>query len=161
WNAANGKLLHTLSGYKPEMVHPSEDNFLVTGVAFSADSKRVGSSGQDGTVRVWELPAGRPVLTLQAPVAALDGRPFSPTGNLLATAGADRVVRVWDATTGKQINSLTGHTRPVRAVSISPDGRRIASAGGDARVWGATAGQQARVFVRQQRAGTDDSVAFS
>ena len=161
WAAADGKLLHALQGYEPAKMHSGDNSFLVTGVAFSPDGKRVGSSGSDGAVRVWELPGGRPVLTLQAPAASLYGLAFNPSGDRLATAGADCVVRVWDAATGAEINSQAGHTGPVRAVAFGPDGRRVASAGGDARVWDAAVGQQARVFVREPGAWTVDSVAFS
>lgn len=160
WEAEGGKLLHTLRGYEPAKVVAGRDGYHVTGVAFSPDGKRIASAGSDGAVRVWELPGGEPVQTLQGSAKWLRGVAFGPGGRV-ATAGGDRVVRVWDATTGKETNTLIGHPRAVGAVAFSPDGTRIASAGGDARVWDPSAGQEARVLLRGPNAVGIDGVAFS
>jgi WD40 repeat protein/serine/threonine protein kinase len=145
-DAADGRLLHTLRCNPLPMPLVSFENRGVTGVAFSPDSRRVGASGADGAVRIWELPAGRPVQTLLGFPVRLNGLTFSPAGERVAAAGGDRVVRVWDTTTGLETDSLFGHTQVVYGVAFSPDGRRIASAAGEVRVWDAAAGQQARVF---------------
>jgi len=161
-DAADGRLRHTLPAYPTTTSTPGV-NCILTGVAFSADSRRVGASGSDAVVRVWELPAGRPALTLMGPsIIRLTGLAFSPAGDRVAVAGSDRVIRIWDTSTGKETDSLLGHSHSVYGVAFSPDGRRIASAASEVRVWDATTGQQARVFHGEPRgAGLANRPPFS
>ncbi|WP_223835735.1 WD40 repeat domain-containing protein [Streptomyces venezuelae] len=101
------------------------------------------TTGQDGTVRVWDLATGRtvgrPLTGHTGSVHAvacteLDGRP------LAVTTGQDGTVRVWDLATGRTVGRpLTGHTGSVHAVACTElDGRPLAVTTGEdgtVRVW--------------------------
>jgi WD40 repeat protein len=134
------------------------------------------TAGGDGTVRIWEVPAGQEKLCLRGHGGPVHAVAFRPDGDCLASAGDDGTIRVWGAMSGRERRCLRGHDGPVRAVAFSPDGRRLASAGDDGtvRVWAGTAGQElltlgdhggpvyAVVFSRDGRylatAGQDEAV---
>lgn len=131
-------------------------NGQVFGVAYGPG--RFASSGDDGTVRLWQLdargvPTGSPrVLT------GHDGEVWSPLfgpgGRLLAASGVDGTVTVWDLTTGAAPRVLRGHTGQVWTVAFSPDGTRLASAGNDGtvRVWDLATYRQVTVLRTGPRA---------
>ncbi|MFF4658445.1 helix-turn-helix domain-containing protein [Streptomyces sp. NPDC001381] len=116
----------------------------VDALAFSPAADRLATAGADGTVRLWDLRAGTPVV---GPLGGHEGSvraiAFSPDGRRIATGGADGTVRLWDPVAASSGRPLTGHTGPVGCVAFSPDGRLVASAGDDAtvRCWSTTTGR--------------------
>jgi WD40 repeat protein len=118
----------------------------VWGVAFSPDGGLLATTSGDRTVRLWEMPSGRPHgQPLTGHTAAVKDVAFSPDGRLLATAGADRTVRLWDVATGRPHGEpITGHSAGIWAVAFSPDGRLLATAGADhtVRLWNVSSGRE-------------------
>ncbi|HEY2783378.1 MAG TPA: hypothetical protein VGJ05_00245 [Fimbriiglobus sp.] len=115
----------------------------VSGVAFSADGRRILTCGGDGAAKIWTVADDAKLtllLALEQPVATTPNAPppaplsaavFSPDGKLVAAAGADGVVRLWDALTGRETRSLRGHTDWVTALAFAPDGRGLLAASVD------------------------------
>src|SRR5690348_6713248 len=86
----------------------------VYALAFSPDGKALASAGQDASIRMWDLAAGkeRAVLTRRGENEGLRHTvycvAFSPDGKTLASGGNEDVIRLWDLATGKERAALKG-----------------------------------------------------
>ena len=101
--------------------------------AFAPEGRTLASSGNDGTVRIWDGKLGMPLKTLPhpGPVFALA---WQPQGRLLASAGSDRLVTIWDMAARRPPRLLHGHPWFVFGIAWSPEGRVLASSGWDETV---------------------------
>jgi WD40 repeat protein/serine/threonine protein kinase len=100
----------------------------VNSVVFSPDGGTLATTGQDSTVRIWDLARGRHVELQQAADTAV----FSPNGTTLAI-GCSPGVRLWDVA-GRVERTILPYPdaiglQPSRAglVAFSPDGKIVAS----------------------------------
>ncbi len=101
-------------------------------VAWQRAGRLFASSGQDGTVLLWDAraPAPRPI---HEGKAWCDRLGFADHGRLLAAA-AGRVLHVFDAA-GATLHALAGHTGVIAALAWRPKSSEIAVAGnGGARL---------------------------
>jgi WD40 repeat protein len=122
----SGEVRATLAGHRGQ----------VLAVAVSADAALLATAGQDGTVRLWDLPARRQLRVLGDGGAAMRGVAIAPDGTLVA-AGWEGITRIWDATTWAERPPLTGPTGGVAACVVAPDGSWLATGGryGAVRIW--------------------------
>lgn len=134
------------------------------GVTFSPDGTQVVTTGDDGTVRIWQRDGEK--LSPADPIVlhGHDGESwspvFSPDGRYLATSGSDSTVRVWDLTGHDEPVVLRGHRGRITNVTFSPDGQRLASSTDDGiRVWDPR-GRRDPVLL-QGHIGPAKGIAFS
>jgi len=106
---------------------------VVSGVAFSLDGKRLATTSQDQTAKVWDAESGKELLTLRGHSGPLEGVAFSPDGRRLATASQDLTAKVWEAENGEELLTLRGHSGNVFAVDLclheNPDRPSLPSRG--------------------------------
>jgi len=84
WEAESGRELRTLAGH-----------CYVNGVALSHDGSRVGSAGEDKTVRIWDTESGRELITLAAHSDQVRSVTWTPDAKRLFSAGDDGIIQVY------------------------------------------------------------------
>jgi WD40 repeat protein len=127
WDLADGQPARE----REPLVSPTD---RVHDVAFSPDGQTLVSSGEDGSIILWDPDQGKKIWTAVGHAGTANGLAFSPDGQTLASGGADKIIVLWDVGTGKQRERLVGHTGAVTSVAFSPDGATLASSGWDMAV---------------------------
>jgi WD40 repeat protein len=141
----------TLRGHQGEVYHAE----------FSPDGKVLATSGQDRTVRLWDVATGETRRILTGHSHDVNWVAFAPDGRTLATASEDQTVKLWDAATGAERQTLSGHRAEVVGALFTPDGRRLVSCDRDEHiiVWDPATGREQLTFrVRKE---FDEAMAIS
>lgn len=130
----------------------------VYSAAFFPDGMRAATSGDDGSIRIWNVRTGRLLRKIERLGGTVSDVAVSSDGRLLAscTDGDDESsVQLRDARTLRLRHTLAGHKGGVFEVVFSPDGRVLASGGRDKtiKLWDAATGRLLRTLV-----GHDDAV---
>lgn len=119
-----GSIVHTLPGHDGR----------VTGAAFNADGTMLATTGTDGALKIWQLPSGDFLESVDGRWPWAYGPSFSADGSLVAaTWGTFRNtpegnVQVVDLSTDER---MTFPAPPyVNDAELSPDGRTVAAVGG-------------------------------
>jgi hypothetical protein len=119
----------------------------VFGVAFSVDGRKAASGGADGSVRLWDVKAGKEQRRFDGHNGPVWTVAISPDGRRLASGGFDRTIRLWDPVSGKESKVLSGHDDYVRSVVFSGNGRYLLSGGDDrlVKLWYAATGDNLKI----------------
>ena len=110
-------------------------------LAFLDGSRRLASTSDDATVRIWTIPASpteKPAepISLARHKGPVRGLVVMPDGQSFATSGDDATIRVWNATSGKLLQTFTLPGGAIRSLAVDGKGNRfaIASVDGSARI---------------------------
>lgn len=122
--------------------------------AWSPDGTHWAVAGADGTCRVFETNAERPVFVDRGHSRAVLAILYLPDGKSLVSAGVDRTIRAWQAADGTSPRTFENHQGTVLDLALRPgtavaDPPTIASIGEDrtVRLWRPTHGRMLR-FAR-------------
>ncbi len=104
---------------------------------FSPDGKTLASSGEDNTVKLWNVEKHTLRKTLVGHQDATRSVSFSPDGKILASPSHDRTIKLWNVSDGTLLKTIKAHNDTVVSASFSPDGKTLASAGidGTVKLW--------------------------
>jgi WD40 repeat protein len=97
---------------------------------FGPDDRSIVGGGLDGTVRIWPLDGGDPIV-LYGHDGAVNTVAFSPDGKWIVSGGSDKTVRLWEADGGPTRVVLRRHDSAVIGVAFAARGEQVLSAAGD------------------------------
>ena len=106
----------------------------VTSLAVTGDGKFLVTSGDDKTVRVWDVTSGKTLRSFQGHMTKATAVAARGDGKQVASASDDGAVRVWDLNASDEHRAMTDSKESLWAVAVSPDGKRVASAGADKKI---------------------------
>jgi hypothetical protein len=136
---------------------------MITSVAFSADGKKLMSTGEDRFARLWQVATGKELLKIAHGEDTFGGVSLSPDGKLAAglSAWQDGKFYLWDLQSGKELLRVAkGHKR-INQVAFSPNGKMVAASdvSGKISLYEVTTGKLRASF--SGHFGEIASVAFS
>jgi WD40 repeat protein len=131
----SGEIIHSFTADTHDVIstqgwHPDNLHFVTT--------------GEDGTVSLWDVQTGEALYTLTDHEASVSGVGFSADGTRLATNSEDGTLRIWDVNNGESIVVLPKETGLSSSdPTFSPDGSYLAlPLKGGLGVWNLTTGEE-------------------
>lgn len=138
WNAASGRELRTLTGFRN----------TTQSVAFSPDGLTLAVGCHDKTIRLFDTRNWNRKPRIFPNKFRVTSVAFSPNGQWFAAGDQGNQIRLWDAHRWDTPRVLTGHGNYVAGLAFSPDSKTLASASWDqtVRLWDATSGLPTRTL---------------
>ncbi|KIK62705.1 hypothetical protein GYMLUDRAFT_164209, partial [Collybiopsis luxurians FD-317 M1] len=98
---------------------------LIMWADYSPDSKLIGSSSWDKTVRIWNAANGELIHMLTGATNQSWNAAFSPDSKMIAIGAGVRKVRLWSVESGELIHTFEGYKNGVRRRTFSADGSSL------------------------------------
>jgi WD40 repeat protein len=152
WDTTTGQEIHRLRGH----------SWVVSQLAFDRTGQLLASASADSTVRIWDVRAGKELVTLQPKHAGeATSVAFSPDGRYLASGGQDQTVKIWSTEGWQFLRAISDAHGAIKSVAFASDSQRLAWSGTDStvKVADASTGQILETF--RGHTGWINSIAFS
>jgi len=140
WDAGTCELLATIDTAQDDSGTAQSPDSAVP-LAFLADGQALATGSPYQRLKIWEVPSGRPRMSLAGHQGFLTCLAVSTDGKRIASAGGwlDRYgeIKVWDAASGRDLGTLRGHDAQIQCVAFTPDGNGLATGGldGNVKLW--------------------------
>ncbi len=120
----------------------------INGVTLDAAGKRLLTSSDDSTVKLWDATTGVELAEFKQHENWVWDADFSPDGKFAVSASRDLSADIWSTSSAKLIRQLKGHTSSVRDVAWSPNGSAIATSSNDHTIiiWDPDTGEAVRTL---------------
>jgi len=117
-------------------------------VAFDPQGRTLASGSYDKTVKLWEMPSGKLLRTLEGHQGHVYNVAFDPQGGTLASGSSEKTVKLGEARSGKLLRTLEGHRSWIWSVAFDPHSGTLASGSqdGTVRLWEARSGKLLRTL---------------
>ena len=134
---------------------------VVTGLAFSADGKKLISGSADNDAIVWDVEKKALLQRLKGHSGTINGVAFTPDGARAITGSFDTTLRLWNVAGGTLIKEMKGHNDKVRSLTIVPRDGAIVSGDrhGGILLWDGKTGAFQKEIAKQ--GGVVGSLRFS
>lgn len=97
---------------------------------FSADGRRILTSGLDRTTRLWDAVDLRPLGPLLGRFAPADAKAIDKTSRLAAVASREGPITLWDLEALREVGVLSGPSTEVTALGFTRDADRLSAIAG-------------------------------
>ena len=113
----------------------------VRAIAVHPSNSLLASASYDCLVKLWSLPDGRLIQSLQGHNGRLTAIAISPDGMFLASGGYDRQIRLWSLPDGDLLHTLPRQPDTIQALAFSSQKPILASATGTTlQLWATQSG---------------------
>jgi len=115
----------------------------VNALSVTPDGKILISGAEDKTIKLWSLPKGRFIKTLEQHTYGVNALAVTPDGKIFISGAGDETLKLWSLPKGQLLKTLKGHGGSVTTLAVSPDGRILASGSKDktVKLWSLPKGQ--------------------
>lgn len=104
----------------------------ILSVICSSDNSKFATGGADGAIKLWKIPQGDLISTLEGKEAVI-GLRFVDKKHIAAIS-SDMALTMWDTEGVKLVYTKRDHTKTIRALDASQDGKWIATGGADREI---------------------------
>jgi len=126
----------SLSGQELVAIKASSNN--LSSVAFSPDSRMLATSGLGDDIKLWELPSGQPIGTLNGHKTAVGSLTYVHNGSTLVSLDYEGTLIFWNMTNWQEKHRLNPGVPGIRSLAFSADETTIAiSMEGIVQIWSA------------------------
>ncbi|MCA9188033.1 MAG: protein kinase, partial [Planctomycetales bacterium] len=118
WDFENNRELWAIDEAHDDDIH---------NIKFTSDGKRIITSSDDHTIKVWRAEDGRLLTTMRGHRRWVTESVLFPEEKRIASTSVDSTVRIWNLDSGEELFLLQGDGSPFNCVAVSPDGNTLAA----------------------------------